>query len=163
MIILWIDPWTTTTGFAFIKKENGVYSLLDYWVLKTTPKIDISHKILEIWTDIKTLISQFNPYVVVIEKLFFQTNLKTWIDVAQARWVILYEAIKENIKILEYTPLQVKKAITWNGSANKLQLQNAIKMIFRMDSIPKPDDAADAIWLAYMWALNSIELNKNSL
>lgn len=155
MIILWIDPGTTTVGFALIKKEKWIYNLLDYWVLTTTPKIDISHKILEIWTDIKSIISKYNPEIVAIEKLFFQTNLKTWIDVAQARWVILYEAIKENKKILEYTPLQVKKAITWNGKANKLQLQNAIKMIFRLDSIPKPDDAADAIWLAYMWALNS--------
>ena len=90
-----------------------------------------------------------------IEKLFFQTNLKTWIDVAQARWVIVYEVVKANIKLLEYTPLQVKKAITWNWKANKLQLQNAIKMLFSLDEIPKPDDAADAIWLAYMWALNN--------
>lgn len=155
MIILWIDPGTTTIGFALIKREKWDFQLLDYWVLTTTPKIDLVHKILEIWTDIKTIIAKYNPEIVSIEKLFFQTNLKTWIDVAQARWVILYEAIKENKKILEYTPLQVKKAITWNGKANKLQLQTAIKIIFRLDSIPKPDDAADAIWLAYMWALNS--------
>ena len=87
--------------------------------------------------------------------MFFQTNLKTGIDVAQARWVIMYEAMRADLKILEFTPLQVKKAITGSGSANKLQLQNAIKMILWMDSIPKPDDAADAIWLAYMWALNN--------
>jgi crossover junction endodeoxyribonuclease RuvC len=155
MIVLWIDPWTTTTGFALIKKEKNNFILMDYWILTTTPKIDITHKILEIWTDINTIISNYNPEIIVIEKLFFQTNLKTGIDVAQARWVILYVAMQNNKKILEYTPLQVKKAITWNGKASKLQLQNAIKMIFRLDSIPKPDDAADAIWLAYMWWLNS--------
>ena len=155
MIILWIDPWTTTTGFALIKKENNNYILLDYWVLTTTPKIPISHKILELWTDIKTIITKFNPDIVSIEKLFFQTNLKTWIDVAQARWVMLYEAMLASSKVMEYTPLQVKKAVTWNWKANKLQLQNAIKMIFKLDSIPKPDDAADAIGLAYMWWLNS--------
>lgn len=155
MIILWIDPWTTTIGFAIIKKENNNYSIIDYWVLLTTPKTDITHKVLEIWSDINTIIKKYNPDIISIEKLFFQTNLKTWIDVAQARWVILYESMIANKKILEYTPLQVKKAITWNGAANKIQLQNAIKMIFRLDSIPKPDDAADAIWLAYMWALNS--------
>ena len=155
MIILWIDPWTTTTGFALIKKENGFFELLDYWILTTTPKINITHKILEIWTDINTIILKYNPEIIAIEKLFFQTNLKTGIDVAQARWVILYIAMQNNKKILEYTPLQVKKAITWNGKANKLQLQNAIKMIFRLDTIPKPDDAADAIWLAYMWWLNA--------
>jgi crossover junction endodeoxyribonuclease RuvC len=160
MIILWIDPWTTTTGFALIKKENSNYSLLDYWILKTTPKIPLSNKILEIWTDIKQIIIKYNPDIVSIEKLFFQTNLKTWIDVAQARWAILYESMQANVKIMEYTPLQVKKAITWNWKANKLQLQNAIKMIFRLDSIPKPDDAADAIWLAYMWALNSNNISE---
>lgn len=162
MIILWIDPWTTTTGFALIKKENNIFSLIDYWVLKTTPNISISDKILEIWRDIKKIISDFNPDIISIEKLFFQTNLKTWIDVSQARWVILYESKKANKIIVEYTPLQVKKAITWNWKANKLQLQNAIKMIFKLDSIPKPDDAADAIWLAYMWGLNSIFL-KNQI
>ena len=155
MIILWIDPWTTTTGFALIKKENNAFLIIDYWVITTTPKIDIYHKILELWTDIKNIIEKYNPDIVSIEKLFFQTNLKTWIDVAQARWVMLYEGMLANKVIMEYTPLQVKKAITWNWKANKLQLQNAIKMIFRLDSIPKPDDAADAIWLAYMWALNS--------
>jgi Holliday junction resolvasome RuvABC endonuclease subunit len=69
--------------------------------------------------------------------------------------VVIYEAMKNWAKIQEYTPLQVKKAITWNWKANKIQLQNAIKILFRLETIPKPDDAADAIWLAYMWALNA--------
>jgi crossover junction endodeoxyribonuclease RuvC len=155
MLILWIDPWTTTTWYALIKKENNNFTIIDYWVFKTTPKIPLSEKILEIWTDINALLDKYKPTIVSVEKLFFQTNLKTWIDVAQARWVIIYKIMKKNIKLLEYTPLQVKKAITWNWKANKLQLQNAIKMIFKLESIPKPDDAADAIWLAYMWWLNS--------
>lgn len=159
MLILWLDPWTTTTWYSLINKKNNTYTLIDYWILKTTPKIWINYKILEIWGDIKNLINKYSPDIVAIEKLFFQTNLKTWIDVAQARWAIIYEIMKSNTKILEYTPLQVKKAITWNGKANKLQLQNAIKMIFRLQEIPKPDDAADAIWLAYMWALNSLQIN----
>lgn len=158
MKILWIDPWTTTTGFAVIEKKNNNFILLDYWVLTTTPKIPIQDKILEIWTDIRSIISNFNPDIVSVEKLFFQNNVKTWIDVAQARWVILYEAMLANKKVLEYTPLQVKKAVTWNWKANKLQLQNAIKIIFNLEKIPKPDDAADAIWLAYMWWLNSNNL-----
>jgi len=155
MIILWIDPWTTTIGFALIEKENSKLKLLDYWVFKTTPKIDLSLKILEIWNDINYIIQKYNPKILSIEKLFFQTNTKTAIDVAQARWVIVYEWMKNNLKIMDYTPLQVKKAITWNGKANKLQLQNAIKIFFWLQEIPKPDDAADAIWLAYIWALNS--------
>ncbi|MDD2907283.1 MAG: crossover junction endodeoxyribonuclease RuvC [Candidatus Gracilibacteria bacterium] len=158
MIILGIDPGTTTVGFALIKKENSKMKLIDYGVFKTTPKIDLSLKILEIGTDINHIIQKYNPEILSIEKLFFQTNTKTAIDVAQARGVIVYEAIKNNIKISDYTPLQVKKAITGNGKANKLQLQNAIKMIFGLETIPKPDDAADAIGLAYMGALNSKNL-----
>ena len=155
MRILWIDPWTTTIWFAVIDKQWSVNSIVDYWVFSTTPKMDLSVKLLEIWMDMKQIIKMYNPDIVSIEKLFFQTNLKTWIDVAQARWVVMYECIKANKKIVEYTPLQVKKAITWNGKCWKVQLQTAIKMLFWMDEIPKPDDAADAIGLAYMGALNS--------
>jgi crossover junction endodeoxyribonuclease RuvC len=159
-IILWIDPGTTTTGYAIIQKHsNSNFELVDFGVFTTTPKIDLAIKLLEIWKDIQNLISTFNPTTISIEKLFFQNNIKTWIDVAQARGVVMYEAIKNDLKILEYTPLQVKKAITWNGQAKKAQLQRAIAIIMRLEEIPKPDDAADAIWLAYMWALNSNNLN----
>lgn len=155
MIILWIDPWTTTVWFAIIEKIWQKYTILDFWVFSTTPKIDINIKIFEIWMDIKYIISQYNPDIISVEKLYFQNNIKTWIDVAQARWVIMYEAMIQKLQILEYTPLQVKKAITWHWQSKKLQLQRAIQIIFQLDSLPQPDDAADAIWLAYMWALNS--------
>ncbi len=154
MIILWIDPWTTTVGFSLIEAINWEIKLLDYWVLTTPAKIDINIKILEIWNDIKSLIKKYSPEILVIEKLYFQNNSKTAIDVAEARWVIIYEAMKNNIKVLEFTPLQVKKAITWNGKADKNQLQNAIKILFWLEEIPKPDDAADAIAMAYMGFLN---------
>jgi crossover junction endodeoxyribonuclease RuvC len=101
------------------------------------------------------LIVKYKPDIMSIEKLFFQTNVKTAIDVAQARWVMMYEAMKHNLEILEYTPLQVKKAITSNWHAKKAQLQKAIQIIMKLDELPKPDDAADAIWLAYIWALNT--------
>jgi len=163
MIILWIDPWTTTIGFALIEKNNSNFKLIDYGIFSTTPKLEQKYKLLEIWADIKTILDKNKPDLIVIEKLFFQTNVKTAIDVAEARWVIIYETIKSNLKVLEYTPLQVKKAITWNGQAKKAQLQNAIKILFWLEEIPKPDDAADAIWLAYMWALNANFLSKIDL
>lgn len=156
MIILWIDPWTTTVWFAIMQKSWSNIELIDYWVFSTTPKIDLKIKLLEIWNDIKEIIDKYKPDVLVVEKLFFNTNLKTWIDVAHARWVIIYEWIKNNLHIFEFTPLQVKKAITGNGQAKKIQLQRAIQIILRLVEIPKPDDAADAIWLAYMWALQKI-------
>ena len=155
MIILWIDPWTTTIWYAILSKEWQKIEIIDFWVFTTTPKIELKYKILEIWNDIKDLIKSHSPDLIVVEKIFFQTNLKTGIDVAQARWVVLYEAIRHDINILEYTPLQVKKAITWHGQAKKAQLQRAIQMLFRLEALPTPDDAADAIGLAYMWALNT--------
>jgi len=153
-IILWIDPGTTTTGFAIVEKLWQNYTILDYWVLSTTPKVSLGIKILEIWTDFQSILNKYSPNLVSIEKLFFNTNITTGIDVSHARWVMIYECMKAGIDYQEYTPLQVKKAITWNGRSNKIQLQNAIKMIFRLDEIPKPDDASDAIWLAYMGWLN---------
>jgi len=153
--ILWIDPWTTTVGFAIIDKENQEYNIVDYWVFSTTPKQDLKFKLQEIWADFLELLNFYKPDILSIEKLYFQNNIKTWIDVAQARWVIMYEAMKNNLIIQEYTPLQVKKAIAWNWQAKKAQLQRALQIIFKMEEIPKPDDAADAIWLAYMGGLNS--------
>lgn len=156
--ILWIDPGTTTIGFSLIEKEGSRLSLIDFWILSTTPKIDIPLKLLEIGNDIKAIIAQYRPDILSIEKLYFTKNITTGIDVSQARGVVVYEAMKAWLQIFEYTPLQVKRAITGNGKANKLQLQRAIQMIFRLDSLPKPDDAADAIGLGYMGALENTKL-----
>lgn len=151
-IIIWIDPGSTTVWYAIIEKNNGL-NLIDYGVISTTPKIEVGYKLLEIGNDIKNLIDKFSPEKIVIERLFFTKNVKTGIDVAQCRWVVMYEAMKHNIAVLEYTPLEVKKAITGSWKAAKKQMQLAIQMILKLKEIPKPDDAADAIGLAYMGAL----------
>ena len=160
-IILWIDPGTTLVGFALLEKKWSDFSILDYGVFSTTPNTELGVKLWEIGSDFVSILQKYQPDLVSIEKLFFNTNITTGISVSHARWVIIYETIKQNIPYVEYTPLQVKKAITGKGSANKAQLQNAIKMIFRLDDIPKPDDAADAIWLAYMWWLNMNAMQNN--
>ena len=150
MIILWIDPGTTTVWYCLLEDKNSKIKIIDYWVLKTAPKINLEIKLLEIWTDLVELKKTHKVEKIVIEKLYFQTNTKTAIDVAQARWVVMYEAIKNNLKIEEYTPLQVKKAITWNGKANKIQIKNAIKILFWLEETPTYDDAADAIGMAFI-------------
>nr|MDD3720743.1 crossover junction endodeoxyribonuclease RuvC [Candidatus Gracilibacteria bacterium] len=155
MIILGIDPGTTTTGFAISEKNGNKINLIDYGILKTIPKVGIDLKLLEIGNDIRMLIEKYKPELVSIEKLYFTNNIKTGIDVSHARGVIIYECMKHNLKVLEYTPLEVKKGITGNGKANKIQLQNAIKIIFKLKEIPKPDDAADAIGLSYIGALSN--------
>lgn len=153
MIIIGIDPGTTTVWYAVVEKKWNQKVLLDYGVISTLPKIPLKEKILEIAEDLHFFIEKYRPNRVVIEKLFFTTNVKTGIDVAQVRGMIMYTFASKNIEILEYTPLELKSAICGNGKAGKLQLQNAIKIFFWLSEIPKPDDAADAIWLAYMWIL----------
>lgn len=154
-IVFWIDPWTTTTGYAVIEKNSSETKLLDYWVIETAPKIPLEEKLLELWNDLEELIKQYNPDKAVIEKLFFTNNIKTWIDVSHARWVVLYTFKKNGVQMSHFTPLELKSGICWNWKADKKQMQNAIKMIFRMEDIIKPDDAADAVWLAYLWALGA--------
>lgn len=151
-IILGIDPGSTTVWYAIMEKAKTP-NLVDYGVIHTTPKLDIPLKLLEIGTDMKELIDKYRPDAIVVEKIFFAKNLKTWIDVSQCRGVIIYEAMRAWVTVLEFTPLEVKKAITWNGQANKKQMQLAIKMLLRLEQIPKPDDAADAIGMAYMGIL----------
>lgn len=153
-IILGIDPGTTTTGFAVIKKEWRNIEILEFWIIETIVKSDISLKILDIWNDLENLIKKYKPDICGIEKLFFLKNLKTWIDVAQARWAMLYILSKYSIPVLEYTPLQVKSGICGSGSALKKQVQNALKIIYKLDSIPTPDDAADALAIAYITSLS---------
>ncbi len=158
MIILWIDPWTTTVWYALVEMEGNAKTLLDYWIIETTPKIPLKNKLLEIANDLNEILDNYNVDKAVIERLFFTKNVTTGIEVAHSRWVIMYLLAKNNILIEEYTPLQLKKAICWNWKANKAQLQNAIKIFFELDEIPKPDDAADAIGLAFMWWLFSNKL-----
>lgn len=153
MIVIWIDPGTSIVWYAIVEKNGNEKKLLDYGIIETTPKIPLKEKILEVASDLESLIWQYHPERVVIEKLFFNNNITTGIDVSHMRGVIMYQFAKRGIEILEYTPLELKSAICGNGKADKKQLQTAIKIFFWLDTIPKPDDAADAIWLAYMGIL----------
>lgn len=153
MIILGIDPWTTTIWFALLEKTEKKHTLLEYGVIETTPRQEMSLKLIDMARDLESLITTYQPAIAGIEKLFFLNNLKTGIDVAQARGVILHTLATNGVIIKEYTPLQVKQGITWNGNAKKRQIQNTIKILFNMEEIPKPDDAADAIAIAYLTSL----------
>ncbi len=153
MIILGIDPWTTTIWFALLEKTEKKHTLLEYGVIETTPRQEMSLKLIDMARDLESLITTFQPTIAGIEKLFFLNNLKTGIDVAQARGVILHTLATNGVIIKEYTPLQVKQGITGNGNAKKRQIQNTIKILFNMEEIPKPDDAADAIAIAYLTSL----------
>lgn len=154
MVILGIDPGTTTVGFAFLEKEKWKIRLLEYGVISTPPKISLAEKLMCIHNDLQELLNVYMPTVAWIEQLFFLRNVTNGIDVAHARWVILHTLASRGIIIKDFTPLQVKQWITGNGNAKKPQVQKAIQMILQLSEIPKPDDAADAIAVAYLTALH---------
>ncbi|MBP7806081.1 crossover junction endodeoxyribonuclease RuvC [Candidatus Gracilibacteria bacterium] len=153
-IILGIDPGTTDVGFAVIELQKNQRTILTYGVIHTTPKAPQTQKLVEIMKDLDVIIQQYNVTHAAIEKLFFSTNLKTGIDVAQSRGVIMVTIGNHDIPILEYTPLQVKKAICGNGKAEKKQIGRAVQLLFKLDTVPKPDDAADALGIAYLASMN---------
>lgn len=152
-IILGIDPGTTDVGFAVIEVEKNQRNILTYGVIHTTPKISQSEKLVEIMQDIKNILANYNITHAAIEKLFFSTNLKTGMDVAQSRGVIMAIIAEQGIPIMEYTPLQVKKALCGNWKAEKKQIGRTVQLLFKLDAIPKPDDAADALGIAYVASL----------
>ena len=149
-IILGVDPWTTTIGFAVIRKEERKVEILEYGIIATPPKLSLEAKLFELGTDFEAVLLKYKPTFCGIEKLFFFNNQKTGIDVAQARGTLIYLLAKNAIVIKELTPLQVKSGICWNGRATKKQVQNALKLILKLKEIPHPDDAADALAIAYI-------------
>ncbi len=152
-IIIWVDPGTTDVGFAVIDLTRNVRTILTYGVIHTTPKISQTKKLVEIMQDMKEILVQYKVTHAAIEKLFFSTNIKTGIDVAQSRWVLIAIIAERGIPILEYTPLQIKKALCGNGKAAKNQIGRSVQLLFKLENIPKPDDAADALGIAYVASL----------
>ena len=152
--ILWIDPGTTDVGFAVVETIKNTRHIITFGVIHTTPNVAQSLKLLEIATDLEDIIKTHNITHAAVEKLYFSTNLKTGIDVAQSRGVILLSLERAWIKLYEYTPLQVKKALCGNGKAAKKQIGRAVQLLFKLDEVPKPDDAADALGIAYLASMN---------
>ncbi len=162
MIVLGIDPGYAIIGYGVLdtSKQN---MLLDYGAI-TTPKEDSMPIRLEnIDKSLKYLFDKFKPDVVAIEELFYFKNQKTVIQVAQARGVILLACQKYCGNIYEYTPLQIKQALTGQGRAEKAQVQFMVKAILGLNSIPKPDDAADALAVAICHSQSSPMLNRNKV
>lgn len=149
MIILGIDPGLATTGYGLIKKENQKFSLIDYGAILTSKKLTLPPRLNLIYKKLQSVIKKHKPNLIAVEKIFFCQNAKTAIDISQARGVILLTAALNNIAISELTPLQVKQTLTNYGRAGKNQIQTMIKLLLNLKEIPKPDDAADALAIAY--------------
>ena len=148
MTILGIDPGIATVGYGVIQYENGRFRTVATGAIETPAGIDVENRLEIVYDDLCELIKMYSPTEMSIEELFFNTNQKTAIAVAEARGVVLLAARKNNLNIAEYTPIQVKMAVTGYGRAEKKQVQEMVKIILGLPKVPKPDDAADALALA---------------
>jgi crossover junction endodeoxyribonuclease RuvC len=148
MIILGIDPGTATTGYGVLESEGGRLKMITYGCVLTSKELVMAERLNILGKELEKLIHQFNPEVMAIEELFFFKNKKTVISVGQARGVAVFIGKNCGIDVHEYTPLQVKQAVTGYGRADKKQVQAMVKNILKLKELPKPDDAADALAVA---------------
>lgn len=148
MVIFGIDPGYAIVGCGVVRYERGNFSLIGYGAVTTSKDMPFNKRLKKIYDDLTELLLRFKPDAVSMERLYFNTNQKTAIDVAQARGVAVLAVENAGIPLYEYTPLQVKQSIVGYGRAEKIQVQNMTKMFLKLDKIPKPDDAADALALA---------------
>ena len=163
MIILGIDPGLATVGFGIIeKKADGTFVAIDYGIISTPKTENTAVRIAMIYDSITELIQKFKPSDIAIEELFFNNNQKTVISVAEARGAALLAGIKNCGNLFEYTPLQIKQALTGQGRADKQQMQYMVKLVLKLTSIPKPDDAADALAVAICHAQTNNTITKNN-
>ena len=148
MRILGIDPGYATIGFGLIEAERAQVHMVTYGAITTPAGLPLSRRLHQIGTDMAELIRQTKPDIIAIEELFFNTNLTTGIAVAHARGVLLYAAEDAGIPLYEYTPGQVKLAVTGYGKAEKHQVMDMTKRLLKLKAVPRPDDAADALAIA---------------
>lgn len=146
--ILGIDPGYAIVGYGIIEYQSGRFTTIAYGAITTPAEMEFDKRICEIYRDMCHLHSVYKPEQMAVEKLFFTTNQKTAIDVAQARGVILLSAAERDVPVFEYTPLQVKQAVVGYGKAVKSQVMDMTKRLLNLQKVPKPDDTADALAIA---------------
>ncbi len=148
MIILGIDPGYAIVGYGVVKYEGNKFTPIKYGAITTPAGMPFVKRLDKIFCDMSSLFQEYKIDAMSIEKLFFNTNTTTAIDVAQARGVIVLSAERHGVPVFEYTPLQVKQAVTGYGRAEKKQIQEMTRIMLGLQSVPKPDDTADALALA---------------
>lgn len=148
MIILGIDPGYAIVGFGVLEYKNNHFSVIDYGAITTDAGTPFNRRLEYIYDELTAILEKYRPDAMAIEKLFYNNNAKTVIDVSQARGVIMLAAQKCGVPAFEYTPLQVKQSVVGYGRAEKKQVQEMIKRILFLEKVPKPDDTADALAMA---------------
>ncbi len=148
MIVLGLDPGYAIVGYGAIETNRGRHKMACYGAITTPAGMEMSRRLLEISRDMRTLLEQIQPAAVAVEELFFNTNITTGIQVAQARGVILAACAERGLEPVSYTPSQVKQGVVGYGKAEKKQVMEMTRQILGLKAVPKPDDAADALAIA---------------
>ena len=157
--VLGVDPGTAIVGWAILDEVGGQVSAIAYGHITTSPENSTAERLFEVVKDLEQIIEKYKPQEAAVEDLFFFKNVKTVMKVSQARGSILLTLERFCVNIFEYTPLQVKQALTGYGRAEKKQIQLMVKNILKLKDIPKPDDTADAIAIA-LCHLNSRKMRE---
>ena len=145
MIILGIDPGYAITGYGVVSYEKNHFTVMDYGAITTKAHTPFEQRLLTLHQQMDVLMERHHPDVMAIEELFFERNTTTAIGTAQARGVEILAAAEANVPVYEYTPMQIKQAVTGYGKADKMQVQQMVKMMLNLPKIIRPDDAADAV------------------
>jgi crossover junction endodeoxyribonuclease RuvC len=149
MIVIGIDPGLARMGYGVLEVTRGEVRAICYGCIETSGKdLRASERLLKIYTEVGILFEKYQPAHLSLEKLFFARNISSAMGVSEVRGIILLAAEQRNIPVAEYTPNQIKQAITGSGRADKRQMQEMIKRLLRLTEIPTPDDAADALSIA---------------
>jgi crossover junction endodeoxyribonuclease RuvC len=159
MLVLGVDPGLATTGYGVVRETPGGLQSVAFGVVKTPPHLSLPERLQQLYRELSALIREHQPDESAVEELFFSRNVRTAMSVGQARGVVLLALADAALPVTEYTPLTIKQAISGFGGADKVQMQTMVKMLLRLESVPQPDDAADALAVA-ICHLHSARLNR---
>jgi len=157
MLVIGIDPGTASTGYGLVRQHpNSQLELIAYGLISTAAEKPSSIRLLDLFSELSVVLDEFNPDEAAIEKLYFQRNVSTAISVGQARGVSMLVFAQAGLAVEEYSPSEVKLAVSGYGGADKRQVQSMVKALLKMEEIPKPDDAADALAVAICHCHSSV-------
>jgi len=146
MVIMGVDPGTAITGYGVVQRESATkFTVLGYGAIVTPSELPMEQRLGRIYAEMMRLIEEYRPQCLAVEQLFFNTNVTTALTVGQARGVVLLAGAHSNLEVAEYTPLQVKQAVTGQGRATKEQVGYMVRMLLGLREVPRPDDVADAL------------------
>ncbi|MBR4435744.1 MAG: crossover junction endodeoxyribonuclease RuvC [Clostridia bacterium] len=148
MIVLGIDPGYAILGYGVIEVEGSKLKAIDCGVIETTPDMTFPERLERLFAGTRALIERFRPDNIAFEELFFYRNTTTALQVAAARGVAILACQQAGLPLYEYTPMQIKLSVTGDGHADKAQMQTMVKLLLKLQKVPKPDDAADALGVA---------------